>query len=494
MELKVKFLKWSAGIPVAMINSETASKIGIHPLDRISIKSKHKKTREISSVVDLTEVLVKKNEIGISHELKNYLNFKDNEKVEVNLSNSPYALNFIKKKLNNKPLSQKELDEIMKDVVNNSLSEAEIALFITAVYKNGMSMNEIIHLINAIVKSGSQLKIKKKIVVDKHSIGGIPGNRTTPIVVSICTAAGLTMPKNSSRAITSAAGTADVIETIADVEFSMKEIQKIIKKTNGCMIWGGSLGLVPADEKIIRIEKMLKIDPEPQLIASILSKKIAAGSKIILIDIPYGDGAKVNKQKAILLKRKFETLGKYFRKKIKCVLTLGNQPIGNGVGPALELIDVINVLNPEKKGPKDLEEKSIFLAGQILELSGKAKKGQGESLARQILYSGKAFKKFKEIIEAQNGKVVDLKPSKINHTFFSKKTGTIFKIENHKINNLARIAGCPIDKFAGVFIHHHINDIVKKGEKILTVYAETKSRLNEAIKYYKKVYPIVHIK
>ncbi|GIU68404.1 MAG: thymidine phosphorylase [Candidatus Pacearchaeota archaeon] len=494
MELRIKFLKWSAGIPVAMINSKTASKIGVHPLDRITIKSKHKKSKEVSSVVDITETLVKKNEIGISHELKSYLNFKNNEKVEVNLSNSPYALNFIKKKLNNKALTQKELDEIMEDIVNNSLSEAEIALFITAVYKNGMSLNEITYLINSIVKTGSTLKINKKIVVDKHSIGGIPGNRTTPIVVSICAAAGLTIPKNSSRAITSAAGTADVIETIAKVEFSIKDIKKIIKKTNGCMVWGGSLGLVPADEKIIRIEKMLKIDPEPQLLASILSKKIAAGSKIILIDIPYGEGAKVNKQKALALKRKFEVLGKYFKKKLKCVLTLGNQPIGNGVGPVLELIDVINVLNPEKKGPKDLEDKAIFLAGQILELAGKSKKGRGENLARQILYSGKAFKKFKEIIEAQGGRVINLKPSKINHSFVAKKSGTIFRIENKKINDLARVAGCPIDKFAGVFIHYHLNEKVKKGDKILTIYAETKSRLNEAIKYYKKIYPVIHIR
>ena len=357
MELKVKLLKWSAGLPVAMLNKKTAKKIGVHIKDKISIKTLSKYPNEISTIIDTVKGLVKENEIAVSSELKKRLDLRIGQKVEVNLAQIPTSLIFIKKKLSKKSLSEKEINEIIKDIINNSLSEAEIALFISGMDKQGMNLKETIYLINAILKSGNKLTLKNKFVADKHSIGGIPGNRTTPIIVSICASAGLIMPKSSSRAITSAAGTADVIETIAPVEFSMNKLKKIVKKTNACLIWGGALGIVPADSKIIKVEKMLNIDPDAQLLASIMSKKLAMGAKYILIDIPYGKTAKVNKSKALKLKKKFEQLGKYFNKKLKCVLVDAKEPMGNGVGPALELIEVIKVLNPKKQGPEDLEEK-----------------------------------------------------------------------------------------------------------------------------------------
>jgi len=332
--------------------------------------------------------------------------------------------------------------------------------------------------------------LKQKFVVDKHSIGGIPGNRTTPIVVAICASAGLTMPKSSSRAITSAAGTADVIETVAKIEFSIPELKKIVNKTGGCMVWGGALGLVPADAKIIQIEKSLGIDPQAQLLASIMSKKLAVGSKYILIDIPYGKNAKVSKEEALQLKKKFEYLGKYFKKKLKVVLTYGNEPIGKGIGPALELIDVIEVLDPKKQGPEDLEKKSCFLAGQIFEMTGKSKKGKGQEFAKQILDSGKAFKKFKEIIKAQRGHLNHLVPGKFVKHIIAKRGGVIDDISNKKITLLARTAGCPADKYAGLYIHVSEGQQVDKGNKLLSIYAESSSRLKTAVKMHQKLKPI----
>ncbi len=485
MELKIKFLKWSAGIPVAMLNKETASEMGVHAGDRVSIETSGKNKRNLSMIIDTVERITNKKEIGISIEVKKILNLKEHEKVEVNFTPSSKSLVYIKKKLNKKRLTEKEINEIIKDVVNNSLSESEIALFISAMYKNGMDMKETIYLIKAILFSGKKLKLRGNLIVDKHSVGGIPGNRTTPIVVSICAAAGLIIPKNSSRAITSAAGTADVIEAVADVEFSIKELKKIVHKTNACMVWGGALGMVPADAKIIQIEKMLKIDPESQLLASVMAKKLAGGSKYILIDIPYGKTAKFNKVEAIKLKKKFEYLGKYFKKNLKCVLTDGSQPIGNGIGPMLELKDIILVLDPKKQGPKDLEEKSLFIAGQIFELSGKTEKGEGYSLAKEILYSGKAFDKFKEIIHAQNGNLSKIREAKFKKTIFSKKSGKILEIDNKRINLLARFAGCPIDKPSGVFLYKHVGDKIKKREPLLVIHSESKIRLKEAIDFFK---------
>jgi len=446
MELKIKLLKWSAGLPVAMLNKKTAEKIGVHSRDRISIKTLSKHPKEISTDIDIIRRFVKRDEIAVSSELKKHLNLNIGQKVEVSLSNPPESINFIKKKMNNKSLSEKEINTIIKDVVNNSLSESEIALFVSSSYKYGMSMKETIFMIKAIQNSGSQLRFKNKFVADKHSVGGVPGNRTTPIIVSICAVAGLIIPKNSSRAITSAAGTADVIETIAKVEFSIKELKRIIKKTNACMVWGGSLGLVPADSKIIRVEKSLKMDPEAQLLASIMSKKLAAGSKYIIIDIPYGKNAKFDKKVALNLKKKFNYLGRYFKKKLKCVLTDGSQPIGCGIGPALELKDIIQIFDPNETGPQDLERKSLLLAGELLEMTGKAKKNKGIKLAEEILFSGKAFDKFKEIIKAQNGNLRRIKDAEFKRNILSKKSGEIKEINNKKINSLAIAAGCPIDK------------------------------------------------
>ena len=493
MELKIKNLKWSAGIPVAMLNKETAEKIGVHANDRISIRTISKNSREISAIVDIVEKLVKKDEIAISLEIKHNLKLKVRQKVDVNFMSPPKSMKSIKKKIDGKNLNRKEMYSIINDLMNDSLSESELALFILGMYRQKTTMKETIYLIEAISDSGSRFKLKNKFVVDKHSIGGISGNRTTPLVVSICAAAGLIIPKSSSRAITSAAGTPDVMEVLTPVEFSIQEVKKIVQKTGGCMVWGGATGMVPADAKLIKIEKQLEIDPPSQMIASIMAKKLATGADYILIDIPYGKTAKVNKKSAIELKKKFEYLGKHFKKKLRAVLTDGEQPIGNAVGPVLEMIDILKILDPEKRGPRDLEEKALFLAGEILEMTGKAKKGKGKEMARGVLLSGKAFSKFKEIISAQGGKLREFKSAKFSKDIRAKKSGKILEIHNKKINALARIAGSPMDKSAGLYIYHHVREKVKKGDKLLTIYSESKSRLNESVRFYNNENPIMII-
>jgi len=494
MELKARLLKWSAGIPVAIVNSHTAEKLGIHENDRISIKDLSRDGKEFSTVVNIVEKIVKTNEIGISYEAENIFNLKKGKKVEVHLAKYPLSLKFINKKVQNQKLSKKEIEEIVKDISNNSLSEPEIALFIFGMYENEMNFNETINLINAFLKYGNQISFDGNRVVDKHCIGGVPGNRTTPIVVAICAAAGLIFPKTSSRAITSAAGTADVIEAVAKIEFPLKKLKQIVKKTGACMVWGGSIGLVPTDSRIIRIEKMLKIDSRSQMIASIMSKKLAMGSKHLLIDIPYGKGAKVSKKEGLRLKKDFEKVGKHFKLNVKVVLTDGTKPIGKGIGPKLELRDIVDILNPFEEGPKDLEKKSLFLASQILEMTKTAKKGEGLMHAKEILYSGKALEKFLEIIRAQEGSIKDLKLDKYKKEILASFSGKILEIDNKKINSLARIAGCPRDKSSGLYLHFNKGQKIKKGEKLLTIYSKSKPRLKEALIYYNREKPIRIIK
>lgn len=490
MRLKVKLIRWSAGFSVVMLNTKTAEKLGVHVNERVSLETLSSKPKKIFAVVDTlgSNKIIKENEIIVSSEIKKTLNLKTRQELEANFATAPKSLRFIIKKLNKKPLTRKEINQIIKDISNNSLSEAEIALFISANYKYEMSMKEIIYMVKAILKSGNKLKLKKKLIADKHSIGGIPG-RTTPIVISVCAAAGLIMPKTSSRAITTPAGTADALETLAKVDFSAKQVEKIIKKINACIVWGGTLGMVPADSKIIQVEKKLNIDPESQLLASIMAKKLAVGSNYIVVHIPYGKTAKVNHKKALGLKEKFEKLGRHFRIRLRCILTENYGPLGHGIGPALEMRDVIRILRGENCCYK-LKQRSLEISGALLELTRKAKTNQGFELAREILDSGKAFKKFKEILKAQNGKLKLLNPGKFKKDIKAGKSGMIIEINNKKINLIARTAGCPNDKFAGIYLYHHFNDKVKKTEKLLTIYAESHSRLKEALKVYKKNNPI----
>ncbi|MEA3329410.1 MAG: thymidine phosphorylase [Nanoarchaeota archaeon] len=485
MKVKTKISEWSTGRPIIILNRETAKKLSAHVGDRVMISSN---SEMIVATLDLSSKLTRKNQAIVSTEIVKYLKLKNNKTINIEIAKNPRVTQTLNKKLRCEPLSKKQIYNIIKSIVTNSLTEIEIAFFISSIYKCGMTLEETAYLTEAIFKTGKKLKLKNKIVVDKHCIGGIAGNRTTPIVVSICAAQGLMFPKTSSRAITSASGTADTMESVCKVEFTKKELEKILKKTNACLVWGGNLGFAPADEKIIRIEKIIHLDPEPNLLASIMAKKLAAGSTHILIDIPYGKSAKVSHKQAINLKQKFEKLAKRFKLKIKVVLTPGSQPIGNGVGPVLEIRDILSVL--EGKGPEDLRKKSIFLAGELLELARKSKKGNGKALAEEILNSGKALNKFLEIIKAQGAdlKKLDSKLTlaKLYYKIKAPKNFKIKQINNKQINLLARILGSPKDKKAGVYIHKHVGQQIKKNQPLLTLYSSSKHHLQDAKIFYKE--------
>ena len=255
MKLKIKRLNWIAGHPTAILNDKTAKKMNIFAGNRVEISNELK----IYSIIEILPKLVKSNEIGLSKELAEILNLKNDYIVDVTVSDLSDASFIIKKKINGGTLNAKELEFLISEIVHNNLNAAEIAFFTAAEKMNGMSFEEIINLTNAMVKSGARLKWNEKYVADKHCIGGIAGNRTTPIVVPICASIGITFPKTSSRAITSASGTADVIETISNVDLSLNKIKNVVNKTGACLAWGGSLGLAPSDDKIIQIERLLSL-------------------------------------------------------------------------------------------------------------------------------------------------------------------------------------------------------------------------------------------
>lgn len=487
MRLKFKPVNLISGRPIAFLDVNFAKKLNIVEGGRIEVVRGNKKLLLVCNLIG--NVLTEK-EISLSKEANSYLRLKKGDEVVISMAFEPRSTKFILKKMNKQELSREEIFSIVNDIVDNSLNEAEIAYFVSGVYENGMSFKEIVQFTESMAKTGETLDWNGLKIADKHCIGGVAGNRTTPIVVSICASAGVVMPKTSSRAITSAAGTADVMETVTNVSFSYRDLKKIVKKTGACLAWGGSLGLAPADDKIIRVERLLNVDPEANFISSILAKKISVGSKYVLIDIPCGEGAKVSVKKARDLGKTFVKVGKRFGMKIEFVLTEGSEPIGNGVGPVLEMIDVLKVLRREG-APMDLEKKSIFLAGKILESGGKAKKGKGMYLAREILDSKRALEKFEEIISAQGKKKNNLIPGRFSYELKAVKNGTIKHISNKSINFVARVLGCPTNKTAGIYLHKKKGDSVEKDDVVLTLYSESKRQLNEGIEITRELKPVV---
>jgi len=473
MQLKVKILGIdSGGKPFVFLNKKDADELNITASERVTIGKKHKMT----AIVNISSLSIKSGYVGINEEIRKNLLLKQNMPVNVDVAAFPASLQFIRNKLSGKRLLYPEITEIVKDVVAGNLNESEISAFVTSLHIEKIDLDEATSLSRAMVLTGKRLKINKKIIVDKHSIGGVPGDKTTLLVVPIIAAMGYTIPKTSSRAITSVAGTADRAEVLMPVNLTIKKLEKVVKKCNGCIAWGGSLELAPADDIFVQTEFSLHIDP--LLLPSIMSKKKAVGATHLVVDIPCGRGAKMKTTgEADLLARDIIELGNRLDMHAHCVVTFGEQPIGNSIGPALEAKEALEVLMNQKSVP-DLVDKACNISGAIFEMTGKK---NGYLLAKELLESGKAETKMREIIKAQGGNSL-LKPEDIKigkHTLLvkSEKIGQVLWMENRIIVEIGRAAGAPKDKGAGILFNKKIGDFVKKGEVLFTVYAEKQYRL-----------------
>ncbi len=483
----------STGGPlITVLNEEDAKVLDLRPLDRIKIATGRKVETVVVDVARSASP-ISPGMIGVMDEVKDLLKLKENNAVKITVARKPVSLDYIKKKLDGHHLNKKEIGQIVWDIVHNKLSEVELTFFVSACYCNPNTPEETLWLTKAMVREGEMFNLRHRIIIDKHSIGGIPGNRTTMILVPIMAAAGYIMPKTSSRAITSPAGTADTMEVLAKVVFPIKKMKEIIKKANGCIVWGGALNLAPADDKIITVEKSLMIDAESQLLASIIAKKQSVSSTHVIIDIPIGPHSKItSRKKALHLKRKFEQICKALGMKVKIVLTDGSQPIGNGIGPALEARDVLKVLRQKYDRPLDLERKCLMMATELFKMIGVK---DGYKKAKEILVSGKAYEKMQQIIKLQGGnpniKHEDIPLGSFEYDLIAKRDGIVKSINNISIAKLGRIAGAPWNKGAGIYLYRHIGDRIKKGERILTVFTGTKSKIEYARQTLKEIEDIV---
>lgn len=420
---------------------------------------------------------------------------------QVNSTQALKAIETIKKKLLGKKLNYREIFSLMDELSHERLGPILTTYFVAAGFKEGFSNNELYFLTKSMADTGTKLHFAG-IVADKHSTGGLAGTRTTMILVPIIAAAGFTIPKNSSRAITTPSGTADTMEILAPVTFTPSQITKIVHKVGGCIVWGGHLGLAPADDLIIQVETPLSFESFDKIIVSIMVKKIASGATHLILDIPVGSTLKVKHFKdAEIIAEKFQFLAKKFGIQVTIDINQALEPAGHSVGPTLEAVDVLKVLEQRSDRPFILETKALRLAGKLLDLClyGNKKKDKpenGEETARRILQSGKALAKMQEIIKAQGGNphigADHLKFGKFHHEVPNMKKGTVTGFNNQNLTIVAKILGCPTDRQAGIYIERRIDERIDKNDILCVLYSSDKWRLKEAIETlsYTPIYKI----
>lgn len=477
-----------------LLNRADARRIGVLDGDRVQIISP-KNGITAAAFVETTSTIAQQGTVGVYSITNERLHLEDGTEVEVREAGRPKSLDFIKKKMDGGKLSKEETFTIIRDVVNDDISAAELTAFITATYINPLDMDEIEHLTRAMVETGEQIKFTSRPIVDKHSIGGVPGNKISLLVVPIIAASGLKIPKTSSRAITGAGGTADLMEVLAPVEFSSTEVQHMTDKIGGCIVWGGATNIAPADDRIIIQEYPFKIDARGQMLASVMAKKFAVGANLVVIDIPVGQFTKVPSiQEGRKLAREFIELGERLNMKVECALTYGDIPVGHSIGAKLEVIEALKVLEGATE-PNSFIQKSVSLAGIALEMSGKAARGSGTAMAYDILSKGKALEKFRQIIAIQGGnpdiKSTDIIPGEHQFVVNAPASGYVVEMNNRSLISLARIAGAPHDSGAGLLLHAKKGKLIKAGEPLFTIYADRNWRLQQAIEEGRRLMPIM---
>ncbi len=482
--LKLRFVNLDTGREnVAVISRRS---LALRPdvfrgFSRIQIQCGNKLLLATLLITD-DETLVGTDELGLATPAFRRLSEPENTLARVSPAPPPKSLDFVRSKIQGEILNAPKIQSIVDDLTSHRYSDLETAAFLVATARL-MTTDELISLTSSMAKAGTRLRWQQPMIVDKHCIGGIPGNRTSMIVVPIVAAHGLTMPKTSSRAITSPAGTADTMEVLAKVDIDTDRMKQVVEECGGCLIWGGHVNLSPADDILISVERVLSLDTVEQLVASIMSKKVAAGVTHLLVDIPVGSSSKIRTPaEALRLRKLFELVGDHFGIAVEVVTTEGRQPIGRGIGPLLEVQDVMSVLENRLDAPQDLREKSLHLAARLLEYDPALRGGTGYARALELLESGAALRKLRRIIAAQGDPPYAVRLGHLQTDVAASKHGIISGIDCLRINRIARIAGAPIDKGAGIQIFKKIGDHVSQGDPLYRIFASEASGYDLALR------------
>jgi len=463
-----------------------AGELGLQPLDRVRVVGVDAAggLREVTGILNFCrDAIVAADQIGLSEEAFADLGLPEGAPVRATIAPAPKSVDLVRAKLAGRRLDRAAFEAILGDVVRRRYSKVELSMFVLACALRTLDVAETADLTRAMIATGTRLDFGPGPIADKHCIGGVPGNRTTMIVVPILAACGLVVPKTSSRAITSPAGTADTMAVLAEVALSPARLRAVVERAGACIAWGGALALAPADDVLITVERPMELDTETQMVASILAKKKTAGATHALVDVPVGPTAKIRSAGAAARVRAlFEAVAAEIALDVDVVVTEARGPIGFGIGPRLEALDVLAVLRRAPDAPADLREKSILLAARLLERLGAAPAGTGAARARAVLESGAAERAFDRIVAAQGARAL---PPAARHraVVTASAAGRIREIDCWEIARVAKRAGAPANPAAGVRLLRTVGDPVAAGEPVFEIHAESASQLDFARAY-----------
>ena len=456
---------------------------GFQALSKVEVRANGRRILATLNVVD-DGCIVQPDELGLSIDAFLQLGVDNGHPAMVAQAEPPSSIPALHRKIAGERLAREDFRAIVRDIAEHRYSKIELTAFVVATNQGELDREEVTFLTEAMAAVGHRIDWHERPVVDKHCIGGIPGNRTSMLVVPIVAAHGMLIPKTSSRAITSPAGTADTMACLAEVELPFDRLERIVRTHRGCLAWGGTASLSPADDVLISVSRPLSLDSPGQMVASILSKKVAAGATHLVLDIPFGPTAKVaHSDEAQRLKKLFEYVARNMGLQLDVVLSDGRQPVGRGIGPVLEARDVLQVLNNDPAAPADLRLKALRLAGRVLEFDPDVRGGEGVALARDILDSGRALAKLDAIIDAQGRRPFDWQRPTLGalvHEVVADTDGTIAAVDNLRLARIARLAGAPKAEGAGVDLFCRIGDRVTRGRPLYRIYATNTSELEFA--------------
>lgn len=478
---------------IILLNPKQATAFGINIHDRVSLirENDEKLVVEVGFSAAVAEW-----HVALFADVTEQVAFKNNEIIAIKLAeSSSIANNAIRKKMKGDAISYDEMFAIIKDISENKLDEIMMTYYVASSFFYPTTDLEMYQTAKAMAENGEMFRYPEgEIVADKHCIGGVPGNETTMILIPLIASLGIKIPKNFSKSITSPAATGECVNVLMDISFNRTEIEQLVQDLNCCLVRWGGLALAPADDKLIKVQYPLSMQSRAKVVSSIMAKKYAMGITHLLIDVPVGPTAKVTTmEEAKDWKKKFEYVGKKLWILTKVAITPANEVIWNGVGAKLQVREVLRVLQQHPLRPKDLEEKTLLLAQDLIEMVGLAKGKVAYKLAKEQLTSGKARAKMQEIIQVQRGNPEitseALELWKATQEMLAEKDGKVTAINLHDVNLISRKLGCPIIDEAGMYLHKKIGDPVKKGEPLCTLYADDETKLGFGVERFKEGSP-----
>ncbi|WMS41067.1 phosphonate metabolism protein/1,5-bisphosphokinase (PRPP-forming) PhnN [Acuticoccus sp. MNP-M23] len=444
--------------------------------ERVDVVAGSRRVRARLALCD-AGTLVGPGEAALSAPALERLGLASGSEVTVQRARAAGSRDLLRAKVAGCTLETAEIEQIALDLVAGNYSEGETAGFLVAAAQS-LTTSEVIALTRVRAALGNALVWDRPLVVDKHSLGGVPGSRISMIAVPIAAAHGLLVPKISSRAITSAAGTADVMECAARVDLTRADMGAAIAAAGATIAWNGRISHSPLDDVMNAINRPLGIRSALLDVSSILSKKLLAGATHVVIDIPAGRGAKTEtRAEAAKLATLFETVGSGVGLTVRAFVTDGSRVIGTAVGPALELIDVRAVLEGAAGASAALREKALDFAAEMLAFDPSVPVGTGRARAESLLESGAALSAFEAIVDAQ-GRRQTATPGPFVRTICASRSGTVAGIDGPALGALARAAGAPEDKGAGVRVIAPPGAQIVAGAPVLEVVASHQDALD----------------